>query len=1682
MKKVFAVWLCAILMTGTVAMIGVNGQEMAQSQRLLAPHAPIRINSNADFPGNVTGGDGSIGNPWIIENYEIDGTGGGYGLYIGNTTGYVIARNCSFNNSNGVGSQPYFPDGGVVLYNATNIKVYNCTMYNNANFGAFVSYAGNVTISNCNASSNPEGVAFYNTNYSTIANCTMFDNADGIWFTQATRYNTVINNTAVGGSSSGILLNHAQCRNNTIINNNVSYSDEGIMIEYSNNNTISGNIAHNCTGWDAIWVLHSLNTIITDNVINGTVSGIAISYANYTYISNNSGLYNDVLIQIDYSNECDIIGNNASWCNQVGIYSGSPCNNNTISNNQAWNNTWHGIYWTAGQNNEISNNTASGNQQYGIYLADGNNVLDNNTVRYNTNGGFYVQSSGNNITRNTVSDNPGDGMYMMGSSNTVRVNEIANNSGYGLYLTGANINTIYHNNIVNNANQAYDDSTNNWNATYPICGNYWGDYSGVDTLYGPLQNKPGPDGIGDTPYTNIGGGSGAQDNYPWTNEDGWLNQNCTANDDTNITNEDTVLNVVASGVLANDTDPDSADVLTVVEVNGNPINGSQIPMAFNATLIQSADGSFVYNPNGSFEYLAVGEYYVDNYTYMLSDQNGSFDNATVFVNVTGVNDAPNATDDDSYIAQDDLDTIWVMLSDNGHGVDSDPDGDSLTVTMVNGNPVVPSLVLPSGATLTNAGGDVFQYWQNNVFDYLANGQSAYDGFNYTISDGNGGTDAAVVNITINGINDAPTISGAGGTLAYVEGDGPRVIDNSLTVTDVDDANLEGAWVNITANYQNTKDFLAFTNMGAIMVDAVSTADTLKLTGTATVANYELALETVTFENTANNPTPDPRTITWWVTDGETWSAGVNSTITMSEVNNPPVAVNDSGAGYQGNENTAFDTANVTVNDTDPENDTLTVFSLDTTGTIGQVTTNTNNTFNYNPNGQFEYLDDGDTGYDNFNYTISDGRGGFDTAMVTIAISGANDAPTVANLIPDGSTPEDALYTFQFAANTFSDPDDPLTYSATLSNYSSLPGWLAFNPGTRTFTGTPTNVDVGTISIRVTADDGTVNASDVFDLQVTNTNDAPILDPIGNKTVNEEALLAFKAWGNDTDLPANTLTFFLETPLAGASITAGGDFTWTPTEAQGPGFYNITINVTDNGSPPLNDSEKIMITVGEVNQAPDLGGIGPKSVDEGSLLSFIANAIDSDLPANMLTYSLWPGGAPGASISAGGVFIWTPSEIQGPGVYQVTVVVTDNGVPALNDTETISITVNEVNSQPVAADDAKTLNEDSGAVAVDVLANDNDPDGNTLTIISVTQGAHGNVTLLSGTSLTYRPAANYYGADSFTYTISDGNGLNDTAIVSVTVNNTNDNPVAADDAVTINEDSGSNIVYVLANDDYLPDPAENLLVAGVTQGAHGTVTIDASGAYLTYEPTANYFGVDSFTYTISDGNNGTATGTVIVTVRNVNDPPTIITSDVTTAIEENAYSVDYDATDIDQMDTLTWSLASSADWLAIDPATGVLSGTAEPGYFNVRVTVHDAYGDFDFNEFVLVVAQKDTDSDGIPDSTDIFPNDAGETADFDGDGTGDNADTDDDGDGASDGEDAFPNDADETLDTDGDGIGNSADTDDDGDMVPDADDPAPLDYTIWSDTQQGWPFWWVLLLICIILVIGAVGLLVIKFLV
>jgi len=218
-------------------------------------------------------------------------------------------------------------------------------------------------------------------------------------------------------------------------------------------------------------------------------------------------------------------------------------------------------------------------------------------------------------------------------------------------------------------------------------------------------------------------------------------------------------------------------------------------------------------------------------------------------------------------------------------------------------------------------------------------------------------------------------------------------------------------------------------------------------------------------------------------------------------------------------------------------------------------------------------------------------------------------------------------------------------------------------------------------------------SDAFVVKLS-INAPPTLTSPGNRAVYELETLSFTLAAIDPDLPTDTLTFSISSgSQAGMSLNPStGAFSWTPTEDQGPASYPVTFRVTDsgtlaqNGTDALYHEQEITITVNEVNTAPVLTVPDAQMVTQGLPLTFSVSATDADrqlgVPLNTLTYSIKNGFQAGMSLNAStGGFSWTPTGAQAPGDYTVTILVTDDGTPALTDEKTITITVKAVLTVP-----------------------------------------------------------------------------------------------------------------------------------------------------------------------------------------------------------------------------------------------------------------------------------------------------------------------------------------------------------------------------------------------------------------
>ena len=351
-----------------------------------------------------------------------------------------------------------------------------------------------------------------------------------------------------------------------------------------------------------------------------------------------------------------------------------------------------------------------------------------------------------------------------------------------------------------------------------------------------------------------------------------------------------------------------------------------------------------------------------------------------------------------------------------------------------------------------------------------------------------------------------------------------------------------------------------------------------------------------------------------------------------------------------------------------------------------------------------------------------------------------------------------------------------------------------------------------------------------------------------------------------------------------------------------------------------------------------------------------------------------------------------------------------------------------NTNPVANNDTATVNEDS-SVSINVLGNDTDADGDTLTIDTLTQGTYGSVSA-NGNQLTYTPNAGYSGSDSFTYTVSDGNGGSGTATVSISVTPkappANNTPVANNDTASVVE--GETVtIDVLAND--TDADGDNLTITSKTDGRSGTVQLIGDSS-LSYTANAGSTGTDTFTYTISDGEGGTQTGSVTVTINAKPNTAPVANNDTATVASGYSVNVDVLANDTDaDGHSLTISEVTQGGYGTTVIKDGKVTYTPNAGYSGTDTftyTVSDRNGGTQTGTVTInVTGASDSDGDGLSNEEETAL------------GTNPNS-SDSDGDGVSD-VDEVGNDKDNPRDTDGDGTIDALDSDDDGDSVPTLDE-------------------------------------------
>jgi hypothetical protein len=439
--------------------------------------------------------------------------------------------------------------------------------------------------------------------------------------------------------------------------------------------------------------------------------------------------------------------------------------------------------------------------------------------------------------------------------------------------------------------------------------------------------------------------------------------------------------------------------------------------------------------------------------------------------------------------------------------------------------------------------------------------------------------------------------------------------------------------------------------------------------------------------------------------------------------------------------------------------------------------------------------------------------------------------------------------------------------------------------------------------------------------------------------------------NDTDPDGDTVTITgVGSPLHGATALVSGRVRYTP-DPDYHGFDQFTYTVSDGLHPPL--VATVTLTILPVNDPP-VAGASDATIAETTTIGAPVVALTAwDPDGDGMSFSITSGnvGSAFAIDGAGAVTVASALDHETTPSYHLSILVTDGSAAT---TLTIAVTVTDVDEPPNAGDDGGTTLEDQ-PVAIAIGTNDGDPEAGPLTWnVPPTSTAGGSLSEAGGV-VTYGPAADFFGTDTFTYTVTDAGGsTSDAATVTITVIAVNDPPVTYDDTgvgYTTPEDVPITTYDVTANDTDVDHTVDPTSVALVTGPSNGVAVVNGDGTF-TYTPDLNYSGSDTFTYTITDPGGATSSpATVTMNVTNTNDPP-VANDDggagYTTAEDTSLLTPDVTANDTDLEDgsanpTTASVVTGPSNGSVSNNGDGTFTYTPNPDWFGTDAftyTVHD----------------------------------------------------------------------------------------------------------------------------------------------
>jgi hypothetical protein len=451
-----------------------------------------------------------------------------------------------------------------------------------------------------------------------------------------------------------------------------------------------------------------------------------------------------------------------------------------------------------------------------------------------------------------------------------------------------------------------------------------------------------------------------------------------------------------------------------------------------------------------------------------------------------------------------------------------------------------------------------------------------------------------------------------------------------------------------------------------------------------------------------------------------------------------------------------------------------------------------------------------------------------------------------------------------------------------------------------------------------------------------TNTAPTLAPIPNQSIYANTMLTLTASATDTDQPPQLLTFSLDSGApAGASITSGGVFTWTPTAAQAPGTYPTSVIVTDSGVPPMSATNSFNVVVYRPNTPPVLTVIPRQTVYATTLLTFTASATDTDQPPQTLTFSLGTGALTGASITSGGVFTWTPTAAQAPSTNTISVIVQDNGQPQMSATNSFKVVVYRPNTPPVLGALSDQMVYATTLLTFTASATDTDQPPQNLTF-SLGTGAPTGASITSGGVFTWTPTAAQAPSTNTISVIVQDSGvpqMSATNSISVVVYRPNTPPVLS--AIS-NQTVYANTLLTFTASATDTDKPPQLLTFSLGTGAPSGASITTNGVFRWTPTSAQAPSTNNLSVIVEDSGLPPMSATNSFSAV-VLQPPALILESATSL--SDSFTVETDAVIDTVQETITTSVKSTARFYRLRSQTAVRILSIQVQANQVTLTYH-----------------------------------------------------------------------------------------------------------------------------------------------